>query len=309
MPTIGSAVKEKRLNSGLSLRALSEVVGVSFSSLARIERGEGTPDNNTAVRLLNWLGSSGEEFGLETEKAAWVHFRASKSVASRTVELLLQVANNLRACYATDEGNDIFEKGDDPFESAEPISLSKDEMEKLTLSLRKSIGLKNDEALDALRLRISGVKRMASSDLTEIAKEDVDYLVGVGSRDWSAMSVPVVSSEVNWIILLNDSHSPVRQRVTYLEECWHIMQGHRLTRIQKVSGKFGRAYHSSEEGEAYYLAAATLLPKSAVERCAKGEVALTETARGYGVSTDLVEYRIKRLGLWHVYKSMDIDLH
>ena len=35
------ALKKKRESEGLSIRALSERVGISFSSLARIERGEG----------------------------------------------------------------------------------------------------------------------------------------------------------------------------------------------------------------------------------------------------------------------------
>jgi len=32
--------------------------------LARIERGEGLPDNNSKIRLLEWLGPEGEQAGL-----------------------------------------------------------------------------------------------------------------------------------------------------------------------------------------------------------------------------------------------------
>ncbi|TIN00635.1 MAG: helix-turn-helix transcriptional regulator, partial [Mesorhizobium sp.] len=45
------AVREKREREGLSIRALSGIVGISFSTLARIERGDGSPDNNSKIRL------------------------------------------------------------------------------------------------------------------------------------------------------------------------------------------------------------------------------------------------------------------
>ncbi|OZA00909.1 MAG: hypothetical protein B7Y02_18075, partial [Rhodobacterales bacterium 17-64-5] len=46
-----AALKKKRETEGLSIRALAERIGVSFSSLARIERGEGEPDNNSSIRI------------------------------------------------------------------------------------------------------------------------------------------------------------------------------------------------------------------------------------------------------------------
>ena len=51
-----AALKKKRETEGLSIRALAERIGVSFSSLARIERGEGEPDNNSSIRIMEWLG-------------------------------------------------------------------------------------------------------------------------------------------------------------------------------------------------------------------------------------------------------------
>jgi hypothetical protein len=48
-------VRLKRLRTGLSLRALGAQLGVSFSTLARIERGEGSPDPHTTHRLWYWV--------------------------------------------------------------------------------------------------------------------------------------------------------------------------------------------------------------------------------------------------------------
>jgi transcriptional regulator with XRE-family HTH domain len=44
-----------RTLAGLSLRQLGQQTGVSFSTLARIERGEGEPDRHTAWLLDTWI--------------------------------------------------------------------------------------------------------------------------------------------------------------------------------------------------------------------------------------------------------------
>jgi len=91
-----AALKAKRAADGLSLRSLSERIGVSFSSLARIERGEGQPDNNSTIRILEWLGDAAEKAGLTFDNVALVHFRAAKNVRSKTVECLLRSADAMR---------------------------------------------------------------------------------------------------------------------------------------------------------------------------------------------------------------------
>lgn len=50
------AVANQRKAQGLSLRQLGHHIGVSFSSLARIERGEGFPSLDTRITLLEWTG-------------------------------------------------------------------------------------------------------------------------------------------------------------------------------------------------------------------------------------------------------------
>src|SRR6185369_15722184 len=87
------AVRTKRESEGLSIRALSAEVGVSFSTLARIERGEGLPDNNSKIRLLQWLGADAEDAGLGFDNVAFVHFRAGKNIRSSTVRTLLRTAD------------------------------------------------------------------------------------------------------------------------------------------------------------------------------------------------------------------------
>src|SRR5215475_11530912 len=91
-----SAIRKKRDAEGLSIRGLSAVVGISFSTLARIERGEGLPDNNSKIRLLDWLGEYADEAGLKFDNVAFVHFRAAKNIRSSTVQHLLKAAETIR---------------------------------------------------------------------------------------------------------------------------------------------------------------------------------------------------------------------
>ena len=81
-------IKKKREEAGLSIRALSTMVGISFSTLVRIERGEGLPDNNSKICPTEWLGDDAAEAGLTFDRMAFVHFRALKNVQSRTVQAL-----------------------------------------------------------------------------------------------------------------------------------------------------------------------------------------------------------------------------
>src|SRR5881397_2196228 len=52
---LGSAVRRRREQRGLSLRDVAEVTGVSASTLSRIENGTGKPDADNIARLAAWL--------------------------------------------------------------------------------------------------------------------------------------------------------------------------------------------------------------------------------------------------------------
>jgi transcriptional regulator with XRE-family HTH domain len=295
-------MKRKRQAEGLSIRALSAKIGVSFSSLARVERGDGEPDNNSAIRILEWLGADGRESGLSFDDVAYVHFRAEKNIDSKTVRHLLAAASAIKGLY---QAKDIFV---DDSEESVALSLSKPEMEDMAEEFRADLGVGPDEALDSLRIRVNDVAVFVPADIKEIDQQCKVHLTGVAASMWSAMSVPIDLENDRWAILRNDNHTIERQRVTYLEECWHIMLGHKLTKIAKITDSYGRTYDSAEEHDAYYLAAASLLPKAAVSRCVgKGEGS-DVIALKFGVSQQLVEYRIKRLGLWKAFRGKTVSM-
>jgi transcriptional regulator with XRE-family HTH domain len=298
------AVRRKREAEGLSIRALSAVVGVSFSTLARIERGQGEPDNNSKIRLLEWLGADADEADLSFDNVALVHFRAGKNARSQTVQALLTAAECIKrnwkltpttaAAAASSTAGHI------------PVSVSKEELERTAEQFRKDLGLTETEALDSLRLQVDGIEIIKLTETDCIDAATVRRLSTESCDEWSAMSVPLDDRQNDWAVLLNDCHTIERQRVTLLEEIWHILLGHKLVKIAKVADAYGRTYDTTEEHDAFYLASATLLPRKGIVKAVAKRETSEEIAERFGTSPELVEYRIKRLGLWrdHVGKRV-----
>lgn len=299
------AVSAKRERLGLSIRALATQIGMSFSTLARIERGEGAPDNNSKVRLIEWLGPDADEAGLTFESVALVHFRAMKNIQSGTVQSLLHAAACLKDHY-TDDDEDLSDDFQSPSVEEPYPELSKDQLESIVAKFRSDLDLTDKDPLDSLQIDVEGVRvmKLTSSECLDV--RTMRRLRDEACGEWSAMSVPLNASNEKWVVLLNDCHTVERQRVTLLEEYWHILMGHKLTKVARIAQAYGRTYDKAEEHDAYYLASATLLPKSAVQSAVMNGTSSAVIAKHFGTSPDLVEYRIKRLGLWreHVGKKV-----
>ena len=297
------AVKRKRGKEGLSLRALANIVGISFSTLARIERGQGLPDNNSKIRLLGWLGPEAAEHDLTFENVALVHFRAGKNVRSRTVQALLRAAECLKQRAGHGPGTALKPQIDDA-----AVSLSKEELERSAEGFRRDLRLEDHQPLDSLLLDVESIDIVRLGNTNLLDSSTVELLSTEACDEWSAMSVPLDADHEHWAVLLNDCHTIERQRVTLLEEIWHILIGHKLTRIAKVAEAYGRTYDSVEEHDAYYLASATLLPRSAIAAAVAERRTSISIAQQFGTSSELVDYRIKRLGLWRDHLGKRVAL-
>lgn len=309
---LARAVAKKRISDGLSLRALSEKIGVSFSTLSRIENGSHSPDPNTILRVSNWLGAQTPISKKQGERHSWVHFRAAKNASSRTVSCLFAAAQNIQREHHSsipsfdEHYDDIFNGIDRKFVR------SKVELEALSSRLRQDLGLDLEEPFDALSLKVDGIEKIFATQMSHLASTCYTVLDHPLCSEWSAMSVPISIEDGRWVILLNDTHSVVRQRVTYLEEFWHIMLGHKLTKIAKVGDAFARTFEKQEEDEAFFLAASTLLPRRSIDRFLRRftqrQISVQDYAENMQVSVPLVEFRIKRLGLWKEYRGFRIHM-
>jgi transcriptional regulator with XRE-family HTH domain len=301
------ALQRKRQAEGYSLRKLAVVIGVSFSSLARMERGEGVPDNNSRVRILEWLGEDAKALGLPLERITHLHFRASKNIDSKTIHCLLQVDEILKRKFGT-KRTTANRPTNPPLAEVSPVLLSKLEMEGTAQAFRKELGLKDQSRLNPLKIVIEGVKVLTVSEIEDIPPEIKAYLEGPGSDAWSAISVLLDEENDTWVIVRNGQHQATRQNVSLLEEFWHILLGHKLTRVAKIGNVYGRTFDENEEHDVFYLASATLLPENIIRKAVQAKEDMTKLANDYGTSLELVEYRIKRLGLWREYKGKSVWL-
>jgi hypothetical protein len=181
-------------------------------------------------------------------------------------------------------------------------------MESMAQAFRKELGLQDHSRLDPLKIVIEGVTVLTVSEIDDISPETKAYLEGPRSDTWSAISVLLDEEKDTWVIVRNGQHQATRQNASLLEEFWHILLGHKLTKVAKVGNVYGRTFDENEEHDAYYLASATLLPESITRKAVQAKQDIVKLANDYGTSLELVEYRIKRLGLWREYKGKSVRL-
>ncbi len=104
---LGSAIKRRRQERGLSLRDVGDETGVSASTISRIENGTGKPDADNIVRLTGWLDmpidrvtnkqSSGDVEAVVyyphegTPEIVEAHLRADKKLTPETAKALSEL--------------------------------------------------------------------------------------------------------------------------------------------------------------------------------------------------------------------------
>jgi len=98
---IGRLLRERRRRDGLSLREAAEDVGVSFNTLARIEKGH-VPDVGTFQRIAEWVGvTPGAFFGPERRRSESTpdivanHLRADPALSDEAAERIVGIVSEL----------------------------------------------------------------------------------------------------------------------------------------------------------------------------------------------------------------------
>jgi Zn-dependent peptidase ImmA (M78 family) len=97
-----------------------------------------------------------------------------------------------------------------------------------------------------------------------------------------------------------------------MEEICHVFLGHRPSRLaikkRNADGEIvARDYNAIVEEQAYSVGAAALVPFSALKRFVTEGKTSRELAEHFGVSYQLIEYRIKVSRLWPEYLSIQGD--
>ena len=107
-PELGRAIKRHRDELKMSLRDVADEIGVSASTLSRIENGTGKPDADNIARITRWLDMpvdrvmSGNRPGKAVEPVVYypheatpeiveAHLRADKKLSPETAKALSEL--------------------------------------------------------------------------------------------------------------------------------------------------------------------------------------------------------------------------
>jgi transcriptional regulator with XRE-family HTH domain len=299
-------IHQKRAKDELTLRDAASICGIGFSTLSRFERGySGKPDLETLERLANWLDVSVQAlFG--KPKPVEAHLRAQKNLDSVTANALRDLIVAAREHFLDKQP---LPDADETDETLHHELIPREQWERTADEIRKSLGFNSEERIDPFKLPIPGVAHAGARDIPGVPNEVTRQLLVEGSRCWSAATIPLGSQDTEWLILINSSHSPERQRSSLMEEYCHVLLGHEMSRLTFQEGLTFRDYLQGQEEEAYSIGAAILLPQSAVRKCLMNQDSAEKMGKHFGVSRELVEYRIKRLRLWFLYRLQRRERH
>jgi len=94
---LSAKIKEKRLAEKISLRDAAIDSGVSFSTIARIERMEGMPDIATIIKLCEWIGKETSHLLQDYPVSAHIHHynKLDEITANALKQLITVVTKNL----------------------------------------------------------------------------------------------------------------------------------------------------------------------------------------------------------------------
>jgi len=185
-----------------------------------------------------------------------------------------------------------------------PFSKRGKEWEPKAVALRKLAGVSPTKLLDPWQLapRV-GLKVAGAEEFMKILEQgDWLHLRGPGRYRWSGGVFPNPLPDGMFLCFLNPWHSQRRNKVTLMEEICHIYLRHKPAKLVfSADGLSVRDYDKTQEEEAYGIGAAALLPWATFFPKLNSGCDTEELAEHYDVTTDLVGYRIKITGAYHLY--------
>ena len=172
----------------------------------------------------------------------------------------------------------------------------KSECESHAAAVRAEIGLDTRAPLDPralashLEIPIHPVSSLVGDGVIQAA---VRHVTQVDQTVLSAMTIFPDWPRHRRVIILNDANSPARQNSDIAHELSHGLRMHE-PRHAIVNGC--RDYSRAEEEEAAWLAGCLLVPRDAAFTIALSRVSLDMAAIDYGVSTQLMTWRVNATG-------------
>lgn len=171
-------------------------------------------------------------------------------------------------------------------------------------SLRRELGLSEYAPLAPARLAESlGVELWTPYQVPGLSQTALDQLLVHDPWGWSA-----ISSVVNGrcVVIYNPRHSSARQASNIAHELAHIILDHDPGKmvLSQDGSMIMRSYDQKQEEEANWLGWCLLLPREALVHTAKARLAKAQIAEAYGVSEQLVDFRLRMTGVGTQFRRL-----
>lgn len=170
----------------------------------------------------------------------------------------------------------------------------KKECEEICHEARTELGLEKYAAFDPFALAehllipCESIEDYATEDGCEWA---VDHLTEKGCNEFSAA---IVYRGTRGRILYNGQNSPARMRSDIAHELSHVLLEHDPGPV-RGEGK-SRTWNPEQEREAAWMGGVLLVPEHVALRIARRDTPITGAASSYGVSVDLMQWRLRMSG-------------
>lgn len=167
----------------------------------------------------------------------------------------------------------------------------KTEANNIAIEVRNELDLGVLDRLDPRRL--ADFLEIPIVDLSDFISEApaVSHLLEV---EVDAFSAVTVFAGTRRTIVHNDGHAPARQNSNLAHELAHGLLLHPPTPALDDTGC--RYWNQDIEDEATWLAGVLLVPEPATIEIARGTWTRPEAARHFGVSTQMIRYRVNMTG-------------
>jgi len=176
--------------------------------------------------------------------------------------------------------------------------------ERTAAGLRREMGLAAHAPLAPADLaRFLDVQLWTPQDLPGLSTAARNQLLVHDPGGWSAVSCTVNGRDV---VIYNPRHSIGRQASDIAHELAHIILNHEPGKMvmSQDGGMIMRSYDPKQEEEANWLGWCLLLPREALVRATKARYSVAQTAQAFGVSEQLVTYRLRMTGVNVQFKRL-----
>lgn len=169
--------------------------------------------------------------------------------------------------------------------------------ENTAVEYRLHLGLSRDAPLDPRALAdYLGIQVWTPRDVPELSDKSIKQLTEVDPSSWSAVTI---ATNGQHLVILNSAHARTRQQNSLAHELAHLILNHRPARttVSDEGYLFCDRYDAEQEEEANWLAGALLLPREGLLDDYRRTRSSTMIAREFGVSTKLVDWRLRMTGI------------